>query len=96
MAAWCSASASAAWECVRCGGKTRKGTPCQLLSEAGRRRCNLHGSMSTCPRAKGGARGCRGSPEAAELGFIILILRIFLGNWVGRGNMLHCLGVQKL
>ena len=35
---------------VRCGAKTRKGTPCRLLSEAGRRRCKFHGGMSTGPR----------------------------------------------
>lgn len=37
-------------ERVRCGAKTRKGTRCRLLSEAGRRRCKFHGGMSTGPR----------------------------------------------
>ena len=37
-------------ERVRCGAKTRKGTPCRLLSEAGRRRCKFHGGKSTGPR----------------------------------------------
>ncbi|MEO1919070.1 MAG: HGGxSTG domain-containing protein [Paracoccaceae bacterium] len=37
-------------ERVRCGAKTRKGAPCRLLSEAGRRRCKFHGGMSTGPR----------------------------------------------
>ena len=37
-------------ERVRCGAKTRKGTPCRLLSEAGRRRCKFHGGMSTGPK----------------------------------------------
>ena len=37
-------------ERVRCGAKTRKGTSCRLLSEAGRRRCKFHGGMSTGPR----------------------------------------------
>lgn len=32
---------------VRCGAKTRKGTPCQMKSEPGRARCKFHGGMST-------------------------------------------------
>ena len=35
---------------VRCNAKTRKGTSCRNLSEAGRRRCKFHGGMSTGPR----------------------------------------------
>lgn len=39
---------------VRCGAKTRKGTPCRLLSEPGKRRCNYHGGKSTGPRTAAG------------------------------------------
>jgi len=35
---------------IRCDAKTRKGTNCRNLSEAGRRRCKFHGGMSTGPR----------------------------------------------
>ena len=42
---------------VRCGARTRKGTPCRAQSEPGRRRCKLHGGLSTGPRtAEGRAR----------------------------------------
>lgn len=41
-------------ERVRCGAKTRKGHPCRLLSEAGKRRCKFHGGMSTGPRTPEG------------------------------------------
>lgn len=42
---------------VRCAATNRKGTPCRLLSEPGRRRCKFHGGRSTGPRtAKGRAR----------------------------------------
>lgn len=34
---------------VLCEAKTRKGTPCQRKSEPGRKRCKLHGGMSTGP-----------------------------------------------
>ncbi|MCW3781381.1 helix-turn-helix domain-containing protein [Defluviimonas salinarum] len=39
---------------VKCGAKTRKGTPCRALSEPGRRRCRFHGGLSTGPRTKEG------------------------------------------
>lgn len=39
---------------VICGAKTRKGTPCKRKSEAGRRRCALHGGKSTGPRTPEG------------------------------------------
>jgi transcriptional regulator with XRE-family HTH domain len=39
---------------VQCGAKTRKGHPCKLMSEAGRKRCKFHGGMSTGPRTTQG------------------------------------------
>ena len=39
---------------VRCGAKTRRGTPCRSLSEPGRRRCKFHGGKSTGPRTPEG------------------------------------------
>ena len=41
---------------VRCGAKTRKGTPCRAQSEPGRRRCKLHGGLSTGPKTVEGRR----------------------------------------
>ncbi|MEQ3729365.1 MAG: HGGxSTG domain-containing protein [Tateyamaria sp.] len=42
---------------ARCAATNRKGTPCRLLSEPGRRRCKFHGGRSTGPRtAEGRAR----------------------------------------
>lgn len=42
---------------VICGAKTRKGHPCKLNSEPGRRRCKFHGGLSTGPKtAEGRAR----------------------------------------
>ena len=38
----------------QCGAKTRKGRPCKLLSEAGRRRCKFHGGLSTGPKTPAG------------------------------------------
>jgi hypothetical protein len=38
----------------RCGARTRKGTPCLVRVEAGRRRCRFHGGLSTGPRTPGG------------------------------------------
>ena len=35
---------------VRCNAKTRKGTPCKVLSEPGKRRCKFHGGLSTGPK----------------------------------------------
>jgi hypothetical protein len=41
----------------RCGARTRKGTPCLVRVEAGKRRCRFHGGLSTGPRtAEGKAR----------------------------------------
>jgi transcriptional regulator with XRE-family HTH domain len=39
---------------VRCGARTRKGTPCRALSEPGKRRCRFHGGKSTGPRTPEG------------------------------------------
>ena len=38
----------------RCGAKTRSGTPCAKYPIAGKRRCRLHGGMSTGPRTPEG------------------------------------------
>lgn len=45
---------------VRCGAKTRKGTPCRMKSEPGKRRCKFHGGKST------GARTSEGKARIAE------------------------------
>jgi hypothetical protein len=34
----------------QCGAKTRKALPCKNLCMSGRRRCRMHGGMSTGPR----------------------------------------------
>ena len=39
---------------VKCGAKTRNGTPCRHKSEPGRRRCKFHGGKSTGPRTPEG------------------------------------------
>nr|WP_303645120.1 HGGxSTG domain-containing protein [Rubellimicrobium arenae] len=39
---------------VPCGARTRKGLPCRLKSEPGRRRCKFHGGKSTGPRTAEG------------------------------------------
>lgn len=39
---------------VPCGAMTRKGQPCRMLSEPGRRRCKFHGGRSTGPRTPEG------------------------------------------
>lgn len=41
---------------VLCGAKTRKGTSCQNKSEPGRKRCKLHGGMSTGPKTAEGRK----------------------------------------
>jgi len=41
---------------VQCGAKTRKGRPCKLMSEAGRKRCKFHGGMSTGPKTVEGRK----------------------------------------
>lgn len=52
--------AAAAKRRVRCGAKTRKGTPCRMTSEPGKRRCKFHGGRST------GARTPEGKARIAE------------------------------
>lgn len=40
-----------------CGARTRKGSPCRAPRVTGKRRCKLHGGLSTGPRtAEGRAR----------------------------------------
>ena len=42
---------------LRCGAKTRSGTPCAKYPIAGKRRCRLHGGAATGPKtAEGRAR----------------------------------------
>ncbi|WP_461427465.1 HGGxSTG domain-containing protein [Gymnodinialimonas sp.] len=36
-----------------CGAKTWAGHTCREKSEPGRKRCRLHGALSTCPRTQG-------------------------------------------
>src|SRR5262245_39253811 len=38
----------------RCGARTRRGTSCQAPAIRGRRRCRLHGGLSTGPRTAAG------------------------------------------
>lgn len=38
----------------RCGARTRRGTACQKPPLAGKKRCRLHGGLSTGPRTAGG------------------------------------------
>ena len=37
-----------------CGARTRTGTPCRMKIEPGKRRCRLHGGLSTGPKTKEG------------------------------------------
>lgn len=46
--------ARAARRRLRCGAKTRKGSPCRCKSEPGKRRCKFHGGKSTGPRTPEG------------------------------------------
>lgn len=39
---------------VSCGARTRQGTPCKAKSVKGKKRCKLHGGLSTGPRTKEG------------------------------------------
>jgi len=39
---------------VICGAKTRKGAPCRMKSEPGKKRCKFHGGKSTGPRTRVG------------------------------------------
>ena len=45
------------WQRIRCGARTRRGTACQKPPLRGKKRCRLHGGLSTGPRtAEGRAR----------------------------------------
>lgn len=48
-----------------CGARTRKGTPCQCQPVPGKRRCKLHGGLSTGPKT---AEGRQRSLEALARG----------------------------
>ena len=39
-----------------CGAKTRTGSPCAKFPIAGKRRCRLHGGLSTGPRTEEGKK----------------------------------------
>lgn len=41
-----------------CGAKTRAGTPCRRVPEPDRKRCKLHGGMSTGPKTREGKARC--------------------------------------
>jgi hypothetical protein len=43
----------------RCRAKTRSGTSCEALAIKGRRRCRLHGGLSTGPRTPEGRERIR-------------------------------------
>ena len=52
-------AARAARRRVVCGARTRKGTPCRNMSEAGRKRCKFHGGKSTGARTPEGIERIR-------------------------------------
>ena len=39
---------------IRCGAKTREGTTCSKFPMEGKRRCRLHGGLSTGPKTHAG------------------------------------------
>ena len=39
---------------LRCGAKTRSGVPCAKFPMEGKRRCRLHGGLSTGPKTAAG------------------------------------------
>jgi len=43
-----------ALELSRCGAKTRSGAPCAKFPMEGKRRCRLHGGLSTGPKTAAG------------------------------------------
>ena len=45
--------------CPRCGARTRRGTPCRGLAVRNRRRCRMHGGLSTGPRTADGLERMR-------------------------------------
>ena len=42
------------WPSIRCGARTRRGTACQKPPLAGKKRCRLHGGLSTGPKTPEG------------------------------------------
>lgn len=46
---------------LRCGARTRKGTPCQCKPVQGKLRCGLHGGKSTGPKTEAGREAIRES-----------------------------------
>lgn len=44
---------------MKCGAKTRAGGECQASPMPGKRRCKLHGGMSTGPKTKAGRERIR-------------------------------------
>ena len=43
------------WELVfTCGAKTRRGTYCKMMPVPGKKRCRLHGGLSTGPKTEEG------------------------------------------
>ncbi|MFP6705692.1 MAG: HGGxSTG domain-containing protein [Alphaproteobacteria bacterium] len=42
------------WPGCRWGAKTHQGTPCQKVALKGKKRCRLHGGLSTGPRTPDG------------------------------------------
>jgi hypothetical protein len=47
------------WKAPRCGAKNRRGGACQSPAMRGKRRCRLHGGLSTGPRTPEGRERCR-------------------------------------
>jgi hypothetical protein len=50
---------AAAQNCPRCGARTRRGTPCRSLAVRNRRRCRMHGGLSTGPKTVEGLERMR-------------------------------------
>jgi len=52
---------------LRCGAKTRAGTPCKIKSIYANSRCKLHGGLSTGPRsAEGKAKASKNRLKVKE------------------------------
>ncbi len=49
----------AAHDRLKCGARTRKGTPCRAPGNGAGGRCKLHGGKSTGPRTKKGKEAAR-------------------------------------
>ncbi|RLL73045.1 HGGxSTG domain-containing protein [Paenirhodobacter hankyongi] len=48
---------------MKCGARTRKGTPCKMWPEPGKRRCRLHGGLSTGPKTTEGIERIRAAQK---------------------------------